>query len=205
MTRGTKVSISSSSARLTQTTQRFGGMHSGGGTPSSAASSFLEKIEARARQKSAKPFGVSEEMRPGRSSTDSSGNWSPAARRSPSDQSSSAGAGVSAAGRRQIWHLMHPWQSSEQVGAPSERKQRVIAARRKCSAVQQRSREPQCSQRRQQAVRCKNRVATHRKQSWDCITSAGAWTRVRHHFPSESDSWYYCGPGPSPRRTLGKP
>ena len=29
----------------------------------------------------------------------------------------------------------------QQVGAPSERKQRVIAARRKCSAVQQRSRE----------------------------------------------------------------
>ena len=36
------------------------------------------------------------------------------------------------------------------------------------------------------------------------VSRRAPW-RVRHHFPSESNAWYYCGPGLSPRRTLGKP
>ena len=46
------------------------------------------------------------------------------------------------------------------MGAPSERKQRVIAARRKCSAVQQRSRETAVQPAATVSCKVQNRVAT---------------------------------------------
>ena len=92
--------------------------------------------------------------------------------------------------------------ASAALGCSALGQQRAAAASCKQSRRSERQRAA-CSK---AAVSCKNRVATNRKQSWDCITSAGATSwRVRHHFPSESNAWYYCGPGLSPRRTLGKP
>jgi len=61
-------------------------------------------------------------------------------------------------------------------------------------------------QRQQQAVTCKPcRNTSNASESWDCITSAGATSwRARHHFPSESNAWYYCGPGLFPTPDAGK-
>ena len=46
--------------------------------------------------------------------------------------------------------------------------------RQRAAASERSSRRAAATQRAQASVRCKNSVATNRKQSWDCITSAGA-------------------------------
>ena len=66
----------------------------------------------------------------------------------------------------------------QQVGAPSERKQRVIAARRKCSAVQQRSRETAVQPAATVSCKVQNRVATHRNKKAGIVSRQPARGRA---------------------------
>ena len=75
-------------------------------------------------------------------------------------------------------HLMPIGKAArQQVGAPSERKQRVIAARRKCSAVQQRSRETAVQPAATVSCKVQSRVATHRNKKAGIVSRQPARLR----------------------------